>query len=180
VSKTRLQRGFTLIEVLIAAFVLSILATGTIATTWSLAGFARKKASALSAEAFCSDIAMAYLSLKPEDLEGLALSYPHQPVLKKQFSSRERDASKGGSKMFPRFRGKDFLGASTDVIPFWREGYKNPTLTVYVTNVVVGAGVGSAKQVRITASLDWGVAGDDDFRPATFSVDQVVEPGGGE
>jgi len=152
------RRGFTLVEVLMAAFILSLLATGALATTWRLAGFARNKASELAAENFCSDIAMSYLS---QDLS--LLVDPTKPVLKKTFATSERETC----RLFPRFRGKDFLGETKTVVPFWRDGYKNPTLTVWVTNTTAAVGTRV-----ISVSLDWGIQGSSDFPVASFTLEQ--------
>jgi len=55
-SGVRHRRGFTLIEVLVAAAVLSTLSAGVLVTTWRLAQFAHDEAERLAADAICADV----------------------------------------------------------------------------------------------------------------------------
>jgi len=52
----RFQRGFTLIEVLVAMGVLALFATGTLMTAWRLVGLARDYVDETAADAYCHNV----------------------------------------------------------------------------------------------------------------------------
>jgi len=56
VRSVRRLRGFTLIEVLVATMVMSLISVGALATVWRLAGFAREQAEMLAADDYCHDV----------------------------------------------------------------------------------------------------------------------------
>jgi len=109
----RHRPGFTLIEVLMAAGVLAMIAAGLLATTWRFAGFARDQSERMVADAYCHDVMWAVYCQSYSNIGNIA-SFP---------VNVERE--------LPRLVTTDILGREKTVFPLKRrESFRTPTCRV--------------------------------------------------
>jgi len=130
------RRGFTLIEVLIAAAVLSVLSAGLLTASWCLVQFAQDQADHMAADAYCHDLMWAVYSQEYEDIADIA-----------QFRLNK-------DKELPRIETVDFLGRPKTIVPLMRtHDDAVPTCTVTVTENE------GKTQKQISVELAWTARG---------------------
>jgi len=154
------QRGFTLIEVLVATVVLAMISLGLLATSWRLTDFAREEAERMVADAYCHDVTWAVYSQSYSNIlydttftqakrelvgtdERRSVSWDiikrPEDIIKetgklKDSISSNPETLKTILKELPWTETADFFGKKNITIPLWRtlNTAKVPTCTVQV------------------------------------------------
>jgi len=155
VSSAALRRAFTLVEVLVAMGVMSLISAGLLATVWRMTGFAREEAERMMADGLCHDIMWAVYSQKYEDIKSIA-------------------TTSLTSSFLPRLSVKNTVtGKSTTTYPL-RRGSTSPRFKVTVKEVaekVDGTDVISSNKL-ITVTVIWYDANNKTVKP--YQTLQVV------
>jgi len=101
-QRCRCRRAFTLTEVLVAMFLLSVISVGVLVTSWRLVGFARNEAERMIADNFGHDLMRAVYSQ----------SYSNIVSISRFTVSPER--------ALPRIASTDVFGRQSVTYPLWR------------------------------------------------------------
>jgi len=153
VKFSRPHRGFTLVEVLLAAFILTLVSVGAMITTHRLCGFAKLEVERMVAASYCSDVYMRLLRMDGANANSNSTSTIR--------------LLKSGNKLTYRMPQKTLATINGECI-LMRTGYDEPKCTIQGSKNF--AGKISEDDLQVIIAIEWGP----EFDKRTFAVTNLL------